>query len=195
MKTHSIVLAAFLSTAAMPMAYAETAAPAAAATEEAVQPVEKAAAAMEAEASTAYANAAAIADMYEVEAANIAWERSTSEDVKAYAKMLIADHTATTAKLKVLVDQAEGTLPDSLDDRHEAMIKALKDADDATFNQTFLNQQVEAHTAALKLHKAFAKSGDREEFKTFAAETAKAVEHHLEQAKALGGEEATASMN
>lgn len=193
MKTRSLVLAAFLSTAAMPFAYAET--PAEAATAEAVQPVEKAAAAMEAEASTAYANAAAIADMYEIEAANIAWERSTSEDVKAFAKMLIADHTASTAKLKVLVDQAEGELPGSLDERHEAMIKALKDADDASFNQTFLDQQVEAHTAALKLHTAFAKSGDREEFKTFAADTAKVVEHHLEQVKALGGKEPASSVN
>ncbi|BCW90304.1 hypothetical protein sos41_34720 [Alphaproteobacteria bacterium SO-S41] len=193
MKTHSLILAAFLSSAAMPLAYAETAAPTPV---EAVEPAEKAVAAMAAETSTAYANEVAIANMYEIEAANVAWERSTSEDVKAFAKMIIADHTANAAKLKVLVDQAQGDLPDSLDKTHEGMIDALKNADDATFNATYLAQQVDAHTKALELHKAFAKSGDREEFKAFATESAKTVEAHLEQAKALsGGETAPHKMN
>ena len=185
MRTKSTTLALFLGVAALPMAFAAemepTAKPAA------VEPVERAVDAMEAQAAPAYANAAAIADMYEIEAANIAWERSASEDVKAFAKMLIADHTATSAKLKVLVDQADGSLSSSLDDEHKAMIAALNDADDAVFNKVFLDQQVAAHEKALKLHTAFAEKGDREEFRAFAGDTAKAVEAHLEQARALAG--------
>lgn len=190
MKTKSFALALFLGTAAMPMAYAADVEPT---PKPVVEPVEKAVEMMEAETATAYANAAALGNMYEIEAANIAWERSTSEDVKAFAKMLIADHTAADAKLKVLVDQAEGALPDTLDDEHQAMIDGLKEADDAAFTGLYLAQQVAAHEKALTLHTNFAEKGDREEFKTFAAETAKTVEAHLKHAKELAASNTAAS--
>jgi putative membrane protein len=135
----------------------------------------------------AYANAAAVADMYEIEAANLAWERSKREDVKAFAKMLIADHTATTAGLKVLVDQNKGALPDALDEHHEAMMDQLEAAEEAQFDQMWIAQQITAHEEALKLHEDYAASGDQEPFKTFAADTAKKVKMHLKEAKALGG--------
>lgn len=136
-----------------------------------------------------YANAAAVADMYEIEAANLAWERSQSEPVKAFAKMLIADHTASTSKLKVLVDQNEGSLPDALDEKHEAMIDQLQAADAGQFDKLWLSQQIAAHEEALKLHQDYAMSGEHEAFKTFAADTAKVIEGHLKQAKSLSGSE------
>jgi putative membrane protein len=127
-----------------------------------------------------YANAAAIADMYEIEAANLALERSKSEPVKAFANMLIADHTASTSKLKVLVDQNQGALPDALDEKHEGMIQQLKDADDAAFDQLFMQQQMTAHDDALTLHKTYADSGDQDAFRSFASETAKTVQKHID---------------
>lgn len=132
-----------------------------------------------------YANAAAIGNLYEIEAANIAWERSTSEDVKAFAKMLIADHTAANAKLDVLVSQAEGSVPDALDEEHQKMIDALKDAEDANFNSLYLAQQRTAHEAALKLHENYAAGGDDAAFKAFAADSAETVTKHLDHLKSL----------
>lgn len=132
-----------------------------------------------------YANAATIGNLYEIEAANIAWERSTNEDVKAFAKMLIADHTASNAKLAVLIDQAEGEAPGSLDDAHQKMIDELKDAEDANFDSVYLAQQLSAHKASLKLHENYAAGGTDEPFKTFAAEAAKTVAQHIEHLKSL----------
>lgn len=132
-----------------------------------------------------YANAATIGNLYEIEAANIAWERSKNEDVKAFAKMLIADHTAANAKLDVLANQAEGEVPGSLDEAHQKMVDELNDAEDANFDSVFLSQQLAAHEAALKLHESFAANGKEEPFKMFAAEAAKTVAKHLEHLKTL----------
>lgn len=132
-----------------------------------------------------YANAATIGNLYEIEAANLAWERSKNEEVKAFAKMLIADHTASNTKLAVLVDQAEGSVPDSLDDEHEKMIDELENADDAGFDSVYLAQQLAAHEKSLKLHETYAASGADEPFKTFAAEASKTVAKHLEHLKSL----------
>lgn len=134
-----------------------------------------------------YSNAAAIGNLYEIEAANIAWERSASEDVKAFAKMLIADHTAANSKLEVLVSQAEGSMPGSLDDEHQKMIDDLKAADDATFDSVFLAQQVAAHEAALQLHENYIASGDDPAFKDFATESVKTVQAHMKHAQTLPG--------
>lgn len=132
-----------------------------------------------------YANAATIGNLYEIEAANIAWERSKSEDVKAFAKMLIADHTASNSKLAVLVGQANGEVPGSLDDAHQKIIDELNDAEDANFDSVYLAQQLTAHEASLRLHEGYAASGTDEPFKMFAAEAAKTVSKHLEHLKSL----------
>jgi putative membrane protein len=132
-----------------------------------------------------YANAATIGNLYEIEAANLAWERSTNEDVKSFAKMLIADHTAANAKLAVLIDQAKGEAPSGLDDAHQKMIDELKGAEDANFDSVYLAQQLAAHEASLKMHTAYAESGDDEAFKTFAADSVKTVTAHIEHLKSL----------
>ncbi len=132
-----------------------------------------------------YANAAAIANLYEIEAANIAWERSSSEQVKAFAKMLIADHTAANSKLEVLVSQAEGSVPSSLDDAHQKMIDDLNAAEDAAFDGVFMAQQIAAHEASLQLHENYVAGGDDPAFKDFATESVKTVQSHLKHAKGM----------
>ena len=140
-----------------------------------------------------YANNAAYADMYEIESANLAWKRANSEEVKTFAKMLIADHTGSSAKLAVLVDHAEGELPSSLDDKHRKMIDELEAADDGAFTQLFLDQQMMAHEAAVKLHTDYAETGEIAEFKMFAADNAKVVQHHLDMVSKLGGKKAASA--
>lgn len=134
-----------------------------------------------------FANAAAIADMYEIQAGNIAWERSKSPEVKKFGRMLIADHTGSSAKLKVLADQNEGSVTDTLDDAHQQMIDQLENADENAFDATFIKQQIDAHQKALALYEGYAKSGGPEEFQRFAKETAKTIAMHLERARGLTG--------
>ncbi len=157
--------------------------PPAAPTEEAVEAVQEAVALTR----EGYANMATIGNLYEIEAANVAWERSKSEEVKAFAKMLIADHTAANAKLDVIVSQADGSVPSSLDDEHQKMIDDLKAADDAAFDGVFVKQQKEAHEKALAMHEAYASKGDDAALKDFATESVKTVQAHLKHLQTLPG--------
>jgi putative membrane protein len=130
---------------------------------------------------------ASASDMFEVQAARIALDRSKNADVKAFAKMMQSAHTQTTKDLKAAI-AASGTavapaaaLPDDL----QAKINELLKVDIADFDKTYIGQQVDAHQAALDLMQRYAKDGDVAQIKAFAAKVAPAVQEHLTKAKGI----------
>jgi putative membrane protein len=138
----------------------------------------------------AYVPAAAMADMYEVEAAKIAVTRAKDPKVKAFAQMMIADHTASTNKLKAALPGSgvSVTPPTALDERRKGMLENLRAAGDADFDLAYMHQQLAAHTEALALHKEYATGGDNPALKAVAAGVVPVVEHHLGEIKNWGGD-------
>jgi len=134
-----------------------------------------------------FVDAAAVSDMYEVEAGKIAVERSKSADVKQFAGKMITAHTGTTDTLKATLTRinAAVTPPSTLDNRHQGMIDELRGAKDEDFDGRYLAQQVDAHNEALILMRGYAKDGDTKDVKTFANKTQKAVQMHLNMAQKL----------
>jgi putative membrane protein len=140
-----------------------------------------------------YVSTAAIGDLYEIESSKLALEKAQSAKVKAFAKQMIADHSATTGQLKTLAAAQEvgRVLPTELDPRHQAMLDALKGASGAAFDKAYLEQQAVAHEEALLLHANYASEGKFDRLKTFAAATMKTVQHHAAMVKQLLGGAAT----
>ena len=105
-----------------------------------------------------YVTGAAIGDMYEIQAADLALERSQNAGIKELATMIKADHTASSNALKAAVPTAgEGlTIPTALDERRQGLIDNLRSASAANFDATWLDQQIAAHNEALTLHRGFA---------------------------------------
>ncbi|MDB5437932.1 MAG: hypothetical protein JWM33_359 [Caulobacteraceae bacterium] len=136
-----------------------------------------------------YVPAAAMADMYEVQAGKIAIQRAKDPKVKAFAQMMMTDHTASTTKLKATLTQAHLAVapPTALDDRRMGMLNNLRAAGDADFDLAYLHQQLAAHTEALALHKEYSSVGDNAALKAFAAGVVPVVEHHLGEIKNIGG--------
>lgn len=135
----------------------------------------------------AFVRDAAIGGMYEIESSKLALRRAASPDVRAAAQMIIDDHTAVDAKLKVLVDggKAPGPLPTALDERRKGMLDNLKGAAAKDFDDRYLDQQTMAHHEALLAFNGYAKTGDNADLKAFAAETAPKLEHHAEMVTKL----------
>jgi putative membrane protein len=130
---------------------------------------------------------AAASDMFEVEAGKVAEAKGGAADVKAFGKMMVADHTKSTAGLKAAI-AASGqavTPPTTLPADKQALLDTLKAASPADFDKTYLDQQEAAHSEALTLMKAYADGGDVEQVKTFAASTAPVVQTHLDKVKAM----------
>ncbi len=134
-----------------------------------------------------FVNAAAMSDMYEIAAAKIAVEKANSAKVKAFAKTMIHDHTATTDAVKAIL--AKGSVsaspPADLDQRRKGLLDNLNSAPAGGFDKVYLDQQVAAHDEAETLMKNYGEHGDNADLKAFAAKTAPKVQSHLDMAKSL----------
>jgi putative membrane protein len=129
----------------------------------------------------------AMSDMYEIELAKVALARSTNADVKTFAQMMVDDHTKSTNNLKAAIAASGLTLtpPAALDEDHADKVQDFKDKDAADFDKAYLNDQVDAHQAALDLLQRYANDGDNASLKGFAATTAPVVQGHYDHAKQL----------
>lgn len=138
-----------------------------------------------------FVTAAAMGDMYELQAAKMAETKATSAEIKTFAKKMVADHTKTSTELKAIVGKGgmTGMIPTALDQRRQGLIDNLNSSKDGhEFDKRYVNQQVAAHREMETLMKGFGEHGDNPALKAFAAKTAGPVAMHLEMAKKLDAE-------
>lgn len=133
----------------------------------------------------AFVDNAGQGNMYEIQAAQIAEQKATSPAVKAFAKMMIVDHTALANEMKPLITKAGKTAPTDLDQRRKGLLDNLNAASPKDFDKTYIDQQVAAHDETLTLMKGYADNGDDPGLKAAAGKTAPKVQAHLDKAKAL----------
>jgi putative membrane protein len=143
----------------------------------------------------AFVTGAAISDMFEIEAGKIAAEKAKAPAVKAFAAMMVKDHTATSAKLKATLatERLAVTPPADLDDRRRGMIENLRAAASADFDKVYLDQQTAAHQEALSLMKSYADDGENAPLKKLATDTIPKIQEHYDQVRKLddGGSDGT----
>lgn len=128
---------------------------------------------------------AAISDMYEIQAGQIAQKKGQTAGVRDFGKMMVVDHTAMSNTMKPLIAAAGQTAPTGLDERRKGMIDNLNAASNADFDKVYLDQQEAAHSEALTLMQGYAKDGDDAALKAAAGKTAPKVEQHLQHVRTL----------
>jgi putative membrane protein len=133
----------------------------------------------------AFVSNAAQSDMYEIQAAQIAQQKSKNPDVKKFASEMIKDHTKLSSEMKPLITKAGQTPPTDLDQRRKGFLDNLKAADAGAFDKTYMDQQVAAHDEALTLMQGYAKDGGDAGLKAAAAKAVPTVQHHSDMAKQL----------
>lgn len=134
---------------------------------------------------SAYVPNAAMGDMYEIQAADIAIERSQNARVKELAQMIKTDHTAASNAMKAMLPQAapEMTPPTALDQRRQGLIDNLRSASADNFDRTYIDQQIAAHNEALTLHRGF--SDQDSPLAAHARSVVPKIEAHLRMAEQL----------
>lgn len=135
---------------------------------------------------TAFVQNAARSDMYEIQAANMALQRSQSAQIKDFAQTMVKDHTQTSQKLMAALPSGV-TAPKDLDKRRQGMLDNLKNSAPGEFDKRYAAQQVAAHQEALTLMKGYGEHGDNAQLKQLASQTAPKIEQHLNMAKMLPG--------
>ena len=77
---------------------------------------------------------------YELELAKLAVDRASREDVKAYARRLVADHDGYNAALQALGREKGVTLPTDLTTASTVKLTALKALSGALFDKAFIEE-------------------------------------------------------
>lgn len=125
-------------------------------------------------------------DIFEITTSTIALQRSQNPQVRAFASMLIADHTnLTNGSLATAKGAGLVPPPPELSPMQKGMITQLLAAAPADFDRTYLSQQVPAHQMALQLMQGYASGGDVPQLRQAAASASPIVQGHLAQAQQL----------
>jgi len=133
-----------------------------------------------------FANAVAVADLYEVEGARLAADKATNADVTSLAQHIRTDHEKSTSELKSAAGTAGISVAPKLDAEKQGMLDQLKAAArGADFDRLYVEQQKTAHQKALALLQGYSTGGDNEALKAFATKTLTAVQSHLDHANSI----------
>jgi putative membrane protein len=120
---------------------------------------------------------AAIGGMTEVQAGQLAEEKGTTDEVKAFGKKMVDDHTEAGDKLKALAESKSVTLPAALDAKHQATIAQLNATSGPAFDTAFEQAMKKGHADTIALFQKAAKSSDAD-VASFATSTLPTLKSH-----------------
>ena len=127
---------------------------------------------------------AGIGGMQEITSADVAVKKAKSSDLKAYAAMMITDHTKIGAQLTQIVKAKGYLIPP------QAMEKVvpntvLNDNSGVAFDRVYADLMVADHQATVSLFQNYAAVGKDPELKAFAQQTLPLLKEHLATIKGL----------
>ena len=128
--------------------------------------------------------AAAEADLFEVESSRVALQRSANPAVRAFAQMMIDDHTRSTNEIgAALQSLGMAPPPPTLGTAMAQRLDALRTTT-GPFDAMYMHEQVLAHESALALHQSCSVNAQAP-LAGVHASIVPVVQGHLDQARAL----------
>ena len=139
-------------------------------------------------------------DAFEIASSKIALGQSENAKVKAFAKLMIRDHSLTTKRLLIGlggVSQADidakiapgpdgkHKTNDLVDQSHADSLDKLGSEKGKEFDSDYMSSQVSGHKDAVSLFEDYARSGDERSLRLWARNTLKNIKMHLAKAEAL----------
>lgn len=135
-----------------------------------------------------YKNAAE-AGIAEVDAGNLAQQKSSDSKVQQFAAMMVKDHSAANDKLKALASTKGIELPSSTSVSDQATQAKLKILSGETFDHSYIKGQISAHADTLKLLNKEVASGQDPDAQAFARSILPTVQAHMKAIRALAASE------
>jgi putative membrane protein len=143
-----------------------------------------------------FAKKAAVISQAEIELGQLAMEKSASDDVKKFAKRMVTDHTASSAKLKAAATKDSIALPTSLDAEHKATKQKLSSLQGESFDREYVKAMAQGHDKAVALFESASQSAQvPADLKQFASSSLPTLREHQKMAHSLHdkGDDRTAS--
>lgn len=137
---------------------------------------------------TDYVKLAADSDNFEIQSGKIAAMKAKRKDIKSFGQHMVSEHTGTTKSLMAALSNKDRKIaPPStrLSDANQSKIDLLRKAPKNSFDQIYLQQQMEAHQTAWSLHKGYATDGTDASLRQVATTAVPIVEGHLSMLKSM----------
>lgn len=115
----------------------------------------------------------------EVEAGQLAQQKSNDPAITKFAAMMVRDHSAANEQLKTLAESKSISLPSKPSATQMAAKAKLKVLSGDSFNKAYIKNQVSGHEATVKLLQKEISSGQDAEAKAFAEKVLPTVQGHL----------------
>lgn len=137
------------------------------------------------------AHVAVTANAIDVELAELAQSRTSSAEVRAFARTMITDHTAVNEQAAALAQRLGVTPEDndvsrSLKDGAAKARRSLEALQGAAFDRAYMDREVAYHQAVLNaLDKVLIPGASNAELRTLLQQVRPAVAAHLDHAKQL----------
>jgi len=120
-----------------------------------------------------------------VEAAKLGGTKAQHKEVKAFARMLAADHTKSNTELAVLAARKGISLPTKPAAKHQDIQEKLDQASGADFDKEFLSMISSSHKKCVKNFKEASEDSEDRDVKAWAAKMLPKLQAHLDKAEKL----------
>lgn len=134
-----------------------------------------------------FAEMAGSSNMFEIESSRLALEMSQTPEVQEFAQQMIDDHTMAGENMMAAAQEDGVTVPTVMNEQHQSQYDELAAADEASFDQAYVEAQVMAHEEAVALFEGFSTDGEESALRDFAAETLPTLQTHLEHVQQMSG--------
>jgi len=121
----------------------------------------------------------------EVEVATDALQHATNADVKAFAQKIVDDHTKANDKLAAIATSKDVTIPSEMQGEMKQVKERLLKLTGKSFDQAFVKQMVDDHTATIAKFEDESANGTDAEVKAFVDEALPTLRDHLKMAQDL----------
>jgi putative membrane protein len=123
--------------------------------------------------------------MAEVDAGKMAQEKAVSARVKAFAAMMVTDHTKAGDELAALAKTKNITLPSAPNEDAQKHADDLSKKTGKDFDKAYVDAMVDGHKKAVKLFTDASENCKDADLKAFAAKTLPTLKMHLDSINAI----------
>jgi putative membrane protein len=137
----------------------------------------------------------AMSGMMEVELGRWAAQKGTSEEVKAFGRRVVEDHSKVNTELKQLASAKGITLATEMDRKHQSNISKISRLTGEEFDRAFSKMMLKSHEDSVKDFEKVSTSSEDAELKAFASKVLPTLQEHLQLARALPGNAGSGGSN
>jgi putative membrane protein len=132
-----------------------------------------------------FAMMAAQGGMAEVQLGQLAAQKASNPDVKAFGQQMVDDHSKANDQLKSVAQGENMTLPSSLSAKDQALYTKLQNLSGAEFDKAYVRAMVKDHQEDVKEFQKEADNGKDPQIKNFASQTLPVLQQHLSKIQSI----------